>query len=189
MHAVVTMSYLAGAAYPAGGGQVISDRLAAVIEQHGGKILLLAPVTRIVVEGGRVVGVEFDSHHLGRRTVRAPVVISDADLKETLLDLVGPAHLKPTTVQRVQGYEMAPALGVVYLGVRRDFRAAGVPNTNFGSIPPTIWNLSMRRPGLGGFIPNRTARLHRHPQRPQQPPAGTAGHRQYAASDRDPLSA
>lgn len=131
MHAMVMMGYLSGPRYPVGGGQVISDRLAASIERHGGKILLLAPVTRILVEGGQAVGVEFKSPYLGQRTVRAPVVISDADLKETMLTLVGPTYLKTATVQRLRDYEMAQALGVVSLGVRRDLRAAGVPKTNF----------------------------------------------------------
>jgi phytoene dehydrogenase-like protein len=75
--------------------------------------------------------VEFDSHHLGRSTVRAPVVISNADLKRTFLELVGTEFVKPKTVRRILGYEMAPALGVVYLGIRRDLRAEGLPNTNF----------------------------------------------------------
>src|SRR5574341_2506135 len=53
MHAMVVTGYLGGAYYPAGGGQVISDRLGEAIERHGGKILLSAAVTRIIVEGGR----------------------------------------------------------------------------------------------------------------------------------------
>lgn len=131
MHAMVVMGYLRGAYYPAGGGQVISDRLAGAIERHGGTILLSAPATRIVINGGRAVGVEFESRHLGHRTVRAPAIISDADVKETMLELVGAQHLAPRTVARLYRYEMAPALGVVYLGVKRDLRAAGVPDTNF----------------------------------------------------------
>jgi len=131
MHATVTAGYLAGAYYPGGGGQTLSDRLAESIERQGGKILLSAPVRKILVERGRVAGVEFDSHHLGRSTVRAPVVISNADLKRTFLDLIGTEFVKPKTVRRIQGYEMAPALGVAYFGVRRDLRAEGLPNTNF----------------------------------------------------------
>ncbi|HET8759599.1 MAG TPA: NAD(P)/FAD-dependent oxidoreductase [Nitrospiria bacterium] len=131
VHAMVVMGYLRGAYYPAGGGQVISDRLAGAIERHGGKILLSAPVTRIVIENGRAAGVEFESRHLGHRAVRAPVVISDADVKETMLELVGAQHLKARTVARLYRYEMAPALGVAYLGVKRNLHAAGVPNTNF----------------------------------------------------------
>lgn len=131
MHAVVTASYLMGAYYPVGGAQAISDQLVKSIERHGGKILLMSEVTRIVVEDGHAVGVEFNSHHLGGRTARAPIVISDADLKRTLLDLVGPAHLSEKTVRRTRAYEMSPALGVVFLGARRDLRAEGLPNTNF----------------------------------------------------------
>ncbi len=130
-HASVTAGYLAGAYYPEGGGQTLSNHLADAIERQGGKILLRAPVTKILVERGRAIGVEFDSHHLGRSTVRASVVISNADLKRTFLELIGTEFLKPKTVRRIQGYEMAPALGVVYLGIRRDLRAEGLPNTNF----------------------------------------------------------
>ncbi len=131
MHALVTMSYLAGAYYPVGGGQIMSDRLAESIERDGGKILLRAPVRRILIEGGRTKGVEFESKHLGCRLVHAPVVISNADIKETMLEVIGPGLLKSATVRTIQRYEMAPAIGVVYLGVRRDLRAEGVPNTNF----------------------------------------------------------
>lgn len=52
--------------------QTLSNRLAESIERQGGKILLRAPVTKILVEHGRTVGMEFDSHYLGRSTVRAP---------------------------------------------------------------------------------------------------------------------
>jgi all-trans-retinol 13,14-reductase len=131
VHAGVTAGYLAGAYYPEGGGQTISNHLADAIERQGGKILLRAPVMKILIEHGRAVGVEFDSHHLGRSRVRAPIVISNADLKRTFFDLIGAEFVKPKTVRRIQGYEMAPALGVVYLGIRRDLRGQGVPDTNF----------------------------------------------------------
>lgn len=135
VHAVVQMSYLQGAYYPAGGAEALSRRLVTTIERHGGKVLLRANVMRILVEHGRAAGVEFENPHLGQKTVRAPVVVSDADLKETYLQLVGPTHLRAGTVRRVQEYEMAPGLGVVYLGVKRDLRAAGVPNSNFAIHP------------------------------------------------------
>ncbi|MFY9271118.1 MAG: NAD(P)/FAD-dependent oxidoreductase [Candidatus Manganitrophaceae bacterium] len=130
-HATILFSYLSGAYYPAGGTQVISNRLADVIEKNGGKILLGSPVRRILVENGHAVGVEFENKHLGHRTIRAPFIVSNADLKETMLELVGPDHLKPATVDRVASYEMAPPLGIIFLGIRRDLKAEGVPNTNF----------------------------------------------------------
>jgi all-trans-retinol 13,14-reductase len=134
-HAIVTMHYASGGYYPEGGGQRISDRLTASIERHGGKVLLLSRARRIVVEGGRVTGVEFENRHLGIRRVQAPVVVSNADIKRTLLDLVGREHLKARTVRRVEGWVMAPPVAALYLGVRRDLRAEGLPNSNLWWFP------------------------------------------------------
>jgi all-trans-retinol 13,14-reductase len=134
-HAIVTMHYASGGYYPEGGGQKISDRLAAAIEARGGKVLLLSRARRILVEGGRVTGVEFENRHLGVRRVYAPVVVSNADIKRTLLDLVGPEHLSAGTVRRVRRWVMAPPVGALYLGVRRDLRAEGVPNSNLWWFP------------------------------------------------------
>jgi all-trans-retinol 13,14-reductase len=131
MSAGLVAHYMSGAYFPKGGGQVVSDRLAEAIERNGGKILLRASARRILVERGRVVGVEIESKHLGVRVVRAPCVISNADLKQTMEKLVGPAHLKPRTLARTRAFEMAPALGVVYVGLRRDLRAEGHPRTNY----------------------------------------------------------
>jgi phytoene dehydrogenase-like protein len=131
----VMLHYLEGAYYPRGGGQIIADRLADAIERNGGRVLLLARATRIVVEGGRVRGVEFESPHLGRRIVRAPIVVSNADLKQTMTALVGPGALRDDTVRRVERYEMSPALGAVYLGVRGDLAAEGHRRTNYWVAP------------------------------------------------------
>ena len=132
-HAGVSMHFLQGSFYPRGGGQALSDKLAATIERNGGKILLRTTARQILIEKGRAVGVEIDSAHLGIRTVRAPIVISNADLKRTLLSLVGEQKLPRATVRKTKGYEMSPAMGVVYLGVKRDL--TGIPNTNFRLYP------------------------------------------------------
>lgn len=123
--------YMAGAYFPKGGGQVISDSLVDALERNAGKVLLRTSVQRILVERGRVTGVEIESKHLGRRIVRAPIVVSNADLKQTMETLLGPAHVKPKVLARTRAFEMSPALGVVYLGVRRDLRAEGHPSTNY----------------------------------------------------------
>jgi phytoene dehydrogenase-like protein len=124
-----------GAYFPRGGGQVLSDRLAESIERNGGKILLLATVRRICVENGRATGVEFVSKHLGPRRVNADVIVSNADLKRTMLDLVDGGALREQTRRRVAAYEMAPALGAIYLGLDRDLRAEGHPRTNYWIYP------------------------------------------------------
>lgn len=136
-HAGVINHYLsAGAFYPEGGGQVTSDRLVDVIEANGGRVLLNARADRILVEGGAAAGVMFSHAHRGECTVRAPVVVSDADLKLTYQRLL-PADTVPAPLRAtVDGYEMAPGIAALYLGVTRQALGPGCSrNTNYWVFP------------------------------------------------------
>ena len=134
LHALITMHYLAGAWYPEGGGQVISDRLAAFIREHGGDFVLGAQVERIDVERGAVRGVHLSESGGSSAEVRAPVVVAAMDLKHAFLDLL-PAEAVPARLRnRVSAYEMALPLHVLYLIADRDLRAEGVPNTNYAVV-------------------------------------------------------
>lgn len=118
LHAGLQNHYFtSGGWYPAGGGQVMADQLAYAVEDAGGQLRLRTRVDRILVENGSVAGVTFTNKHLGACTVRAPVVISNADLKKTVLELVGAAEFPPAYVERVRKFEMALPLFVVYLGL------------------------------------------------------------------------
>ncbi len=138
LHAVLVMHYLKGAYYPEGGGQVIADRLAEVVTAHGGTILLQTPVEEILVEPGpdgpAVAGVRLHVPSSKRaagvpEVIRAPAVVSNADLKATLTRLVPPGVLPDEVVAAAEGYEMTLPLFVVYLILDRDL-ADEMPNTN-----------------------------------------------------------
>lgn len=140
LHAALVMHYLKGAFYPEGGGQVIADGLVRVIEEHGGAVVLRTPVERIVVEDGRAVGVRLRPPSPERargvpEELRAPVVVSNADLKRTVTELVGAEHFPPEVVEATEGYAMALPLFVVYLILDRDLAAEGVPNANVFVVP------------------------------------------------------
>lgn len=115
----VAEHYLEGAYYPRGGGQILSDCLAASIEAVDGKILLRSRAQEILVRNGRAVGVRFQNPYLGVQEVGARYVLSNADVKETLLRLIPEGVLPSRTRERARRWEMAPALFVAYLGVRR----------------------------------------------------------------------
>lgn len=178
IHAIVAAHYAQGAYYPVGGGQVVSERLAQAIEHRGGKLLLLSRACRILVAKGRVQGVELESKHLGRLTVRAPVVISNADLKQTFLELVGPQHLRPRTVRRLQGYEMSPPLGVLYLGAKRDIHTAGLGSRNYWLFPDYDCEPLYRELGAGRFHPDPFVYISsatlKEPDSPLHAPPGIA---------------
>jgi all-trans-retinol 13,14-reductase len=128
LQAGLTDHYMRGAFYPEGGGQTIAAWLIEVIRAHGGEVRTRAPVARVRIEDGRVAGVE-----LGRTggLVDAPVVVSNADLKRTVTELVGEAYFAPATVERVHAFRMSMPLFVVYLGIRLDLAAEPRPNTNW----------------------------------------------------------
>jgi all-trans-retinol 13,14-reductase len=136
-HAGVVNHYLsAGAFYPEGGGQVMSDRLVDVIEANGGRVLLQARAERILVEDGAAAGVVFLLAHRGECTVRAPVVVSSADLKLTYQRLLPPDAVPAALRATVDGYEMAAGIAALYLGVRREaLGPAGARNTNYWVFP------------------------------------------------------
>jgi all-trans-retinol 13,14-reductase len=131
LHMGLAAHYFRGAFYPKGGGQVIADRLCARIEALGGSVHLRAPVEKIVIERGRAVGVRLaPKAGAAARTVRADVVLSNADLKRTLLELVGPAELPAEWVTRTKRFEMAAALFMTFVGLKGDGRDVGLSNQN-----------------------------------------------------------
>ncbi len=126
LHAGMLDHYLRGAYYPKGGGQVLPAHLVDVVRAYGGEVRLRTRVERILVEDGRAAGVRLTTGE----ELRAPVVISNADVKRTMLDLLGREHLSAAAVKRIESYRMALPVFCVYLGLDTDLRAR-MPNTNY----------------------------------------------------------
>ena len=129
MHAAIIDHYMRGAYYPEGGGQMIPARLIQVIEAFGGEVRTRCPVARIVVDNGRATGVELADGAV----VGAEVVISNADHRRTVHDLVGAEHWDPATVRWTDDAEMTLGLVCVYLIV--DLDLTNGPNTNYFVFP------------------------------------------------------
>jgi phytoene dehydrogenase-like protein len=131
MQSGLTDHFLRGAYYPEGGGQVIAGRLIQAIRAYGGEVRTNSPVHHIRVEKGRVLGVVTGKKNRDPVEIDAPVVVSNADLKRTVLGLVGEEHFRSETVDRVRGFRMSLPLFAIYLGLDVDLAARGLPNTNY----------------------------------------------------------
>lgn len=148
LHAGFLDHYLkAGAYYPRGGGQVIGARLAEVIAAHGSTVRTKARVDRILVEDGRAVGVELVD---GER-IHAPVVVSNADIKRTYLELVRREHLPARLRRKVEGFRMALPLFSLYLAVDFDVRDR-LPNSTSWIYPHADME-AMYADALAGRVP------------------------------------
>jgi all-trans-retinol 13,14-reductase len=128
LHAGLTDHYMRGAYYPEGGGQMLAARLVEAIRAYGGEVRVRSRVRNVRIENGRAVGITLDKDGA---EIDAPVVVSNADLKRTVNELVGRQHFTPATVERVDSFRMSLPLFIVYLGVDVDYIAQGLPNTNY----------------------------------------------------------
>ena len=84
-------------ATPKGGMGSVSEELAQAARSAGATIRTNMPVKRIIVENGRVTGAETED---GQR-FDSYTVISNADPKRTVMDLVGAKHVETGFAQRV----------------------------------------------------------------------------------------
>lgn len=89
-------------ALPQGGMGTVTDALAKAAIAAGATIRLSAPVSRILVENDRVSGVALVSGE----SIAADTVISNADPRQTFLELLGPEHLDTGFVRRITNIRM-----------------------------------------------------------------------------------
>lgn len=126
MQALVTRHFIHGGYYPVGGSAAIARELLRTVADAGGHTMIHADVARIVVERGRVAGVELAD---GRR-IACPRVVSAAGVASTVTRLL-PAELQHASWARsVAALEPAPAHVCLYLGLRGDIRRAGASPAN-----------------------------------------------------------
>lgn len=90
IHALVASHYFAGAAYPVGGSGRIAEGAVRVIEKHGGKVFVRAPVQEVIIENGVCVGVK--AGRTGQFEIRAKNVISACGLWNTYTKLLPEEH-------------------------------------------------------------------------------------------------
>jgi len=96
------LSGLQGMALPRGGMGAVSDALAAAATKQGVTIRTSATVSRILMDGDRVSGVELEDGE----QVSAGTVISNADPKTTFMNLLGARNLEAGFVRKIQNIRM-----------------------------------------------------------------------------------
>jgi phytoene desaturase len=102
-----------GTWYPMGGMGKVVDAFVRVAEQNGAVIRLSEPVKRVVVEGGRAVGVE-----TSKGILNADVVVAGADYHHVDQELL-PKGMNAYSPSYWKGRTMAPSGLLFYLGFDR----------------------------------------------------------------------
>jgi phytoene desaturase len=102
------MLHTSGAKHPRGGSGMLTQAMARSIQRMGGVIALDAPVNRIIVQNGKVQGIETED---GQR-YSAPTVVSNAHVLTTLLKLVGEDHLPAGMPARLKHIRIGNGFGM-----------------------------------------------------------------------------
>lgn len=93
--------------------------------KFGGELVLKTLVTKILVEGNKVTGVELAD---GTR-VNSRYVVSNVDGRQTFLQLIGEQHLDPKFVRELKETRLTDPVFLVSLGVDMNLKAMGFDGT------------------------------------------------------------
>jgi len=94
-----------------GGTQALADALVSALSAHGGQLRTGTVVERILVDKQQVTGVRLADGE----EIAAKLVLSSADPRHTLLDLVGARELPPEFVWHAQSIRMRGCVAKVHL--------------------------------------------------------------------------
>jgi len=132
-----------GGVFCEGGFGRVAEAYCEAVRRNGGDVLMSTRTEKILVEGGRVTGVETK-----KGTFRAPIVISNAGLQPTVLKLVGEEHFDKGYVNYVR--DLVPSFAL--LG-HRYFLSKPVTDAPYGVIfsndsPWSLERFDLARAGL-----------------------------------------
>jgi len=118
--------HIGGTHHAIGSAQQIPNRLEKSIIERGGRVEYRVAVERVLVEGGRAVGVET----AGGRRISADAVVSNTSARDLYENLVLSQHLRPQTLEWLDSLIPGPSVFAIYLGVPEDAVPEGFnPNT------------------------------------------------------------
>ena len=118
---MLRLSYFLGNYYPRGGSQVFVDELAQRFEENGGHILMNSLVRRILVHNHEVRGIELETGSIRnrvRKQILSGVVVSNADLLQTLESMIGPELLDPAYLGRIRRLRTTLPCFLLHIGLR-----------------------------------------------------------------------
>ncbi len=121
------MGYMVdGSYYCKGGFQQLANTLVKGLEDYKGEIRYRSKVDKIIIEDERVVGVISKGQRFNANTV-----ISNADFKQTVYNMVGEQYFPPRYLQRAKKMQHSLSIFVVYIATDIDIKAMEIAHESF----------------------------------------------------------
>ncbi len=115
-----------GAYYCKGGFQQLANTLVKGLQLHGGQIQYKTTVDSIIVDNGEVSGVIANNLQ-----INAGQVISNADLKQTIFNMVGEQYFPPRYIQRLNKMQHSLSIFSVYIATDLDLKTMNISHESF----------------------------------------------------------
>ena len=125
-HGMVMGHYLDGAAYPVGGAGAIARGLVPVIEAAGGSARAGTPVSEILLDDGKAVGVRTQSGE----EFNAPIIVSAIGAGETVKHLLPQDIRQQPWAQEIATFKPSVCHFDLYLGFEGDIAQHGATRAN-----------------------------------------------------------
>lgn len=106
-----------GVHWAMGGTGALIKGLVNLLEERGAHVRCNAPVTRILIENGRAVGVELQNGE----TLRSDIVVSNADTAWTYKNLVDKKYRQHWTDRKIANGKYSMSLFVWYFGTKKQY--------------------------------------------------------------------
>jgi len=127
MHAGITNHYLEGGYYPLGGSYIIPRAFTRALKRAGGDIKLRTKVTKVLLEGKKVIGVKLENGE----EIRTRFVISNADPEVTFGQLIGRENLSRRLLNKINRVKYSMSALSLFFAVDMDLRSAGLDSGNY----------------------------------------------------------
>jgi phytoene dehydrogenase-like protein len=127
IHASIQAHYLDGGYYPLGGGGALPRAFIRALRRAGGTIRVRTEVSKILVEGGRAIGVRLADGE----EIRAKHIVSNADPAVTLGRLVGAGHLSAFEKLRLSRTKWSVSAVSLFMATDLDLRSVGMDSGNY----------------------------------------------------------
>lgn len=117
MHSLLLLHFVDGCYYPKGGSSEIAYNIIPTIEAAGGRVLVRVRVKEILIEGGAAIGVRV-MRGKQEYVLKAPIIISDAGLMNTVMRLLPREVTKANGMDRlVKRVKPGPGFLMIFIGL------------------------------------------------------------------------
>ncbi|MCK5121734.1 MAG: NAD(P)/FAD-dependent oxidoreductase [Methylococcales bacterium] len=115
-----------GSYYCKGGFQSLANTLVKGLQRYGGEIKFKSAVEKIIIENEQVAAVIAN----GKR-IDAPVVISNADIRQTVFNMIGEQHFTLRYLQKLNKMQHSLSIFAVYIATDLDLVTKGIGHELF----------------------------------------------------------